>query len=408
MTIKELREKRAKLLADARVIIDLAETEKRAVTDDENAKWETLIGEHDKLSKEIDREERQREAERQVNETRESEERAADTARQAALPEQRDARIGAAFRGWLMSGTPGGDGAEEFRALSAGINTEGGYLVVPEEFVRRLIKNLDDLVFIRSRATVIPLAQAASAGIPSLDADPADADWTTELQTGSEDSTMTIGKREMRPHPMAKLIKVSNLLLRVSAIPAEQLVMDRMNYKFAITQEKAYLTGNGNQQPLGVFTASNDGIPTGRDFSEGNTTTQITFDGLLEAKYGLKAGYWKRASWLFHRDAVKQIAKLKDGEGQYLWRDSVREDEPDRLLGRPVDMSEYAPNTFTTGLYVGILGDFSNYWIVDSLAMQMQRLAELYAANNQVGFIGRYEGDGAPVLGEAFARVKLA
>ena len=32
------------------------------------------------------------------------------------------------------------------------------------------------------------------------------------------------------------------------------------------------------------------------------------------------------------------------------------------------------PNTFTTGKYVGIIGDFSKYWIVDSLTLRVQRL----------------------------------
>jgi HK97 family phage major capsid protein len=86
----------------------------------------------------------------------------------------------------------------------------------------------------------------------------------------------------------------------------------------------------------------------------------------------------------------------------------VREGEPDTILGRPLMISEYAPNTFTTGLYVGMFGDFSNYWIADLLDMQIQVLTELYAETNQDGFIGRYEGDGMPVLEEAFARVKLA
>ena len=61
-----------------------------------------------------------------------------------------------------------------------------------------------------------------------------------------------------------------------------------------------------------------------------------------------------------------------------------------------------------TGKYVGLFGDFSNYWIVDALSMQIQRLSELYAETNQVGFIGRLETDGAPVLEEAFVRVRLA
>ena len=115
-----------------------------------------------------------------------------------------------------------------------------------------------------------------------------------------------------------------------------------------------------------------------------------------------------RAAWIFHRDGVKQLAKEKDGEGRYIWEASVRAGEPDRLLQFPFYASENAPNTFTTGLYVGILGDFSHYWIADALDFEVQRLVELYAANNQIGFIGRAEIDGMPVLAEAFVRVKLA
>ena len=42
-------------------------------------------------------------------------------------------------------------------------------------------------------------------------------------------------------------------------------------------------------------------------------------------------------------DIVQRITKLKDGEGQYLWRQSVRDGEPDTLLGFGVIPSEFAP-----------------------------------------------------------------
>ena len=86
----------------------------------------------------------------------------------------------------------------------------------------------------------------------------------------------------------------------------------------------------------------------------------------------------------------------------------MRVGEPDRLLGFPVFMSEYAPNTFTASQYVGVLGAFRWYWIADSLDMEIQALWELYAETNQVAFIGRWESDGMPVLEEAFVRVQLA
>jgi HK97 family phage major capsid protein len=78
------------------------------------------------------------------------------------------------------------------------------------------------------------------------------------------------------------------------------------------------------------------------------------------------------------------------------------------LFGVPLFVSEYVPNTFTTGLYVGIIGDFSYYHTADALDFSTQRLNELYAATNQTGFIGRLESDAMPVLAEAFVRVKLA
>jgi HK97 family phage major capsid protein len=105
---------------------------------------------------------------------------------------------------------------------------------------------------------------------------------------------------------------------------------------------------------------------------------------------------------------VKVIAKIKNAvNGDYIWRESVRAGEPDRLLNLPIFMSEYAPNTMTTGLYVGILGDFSFYHIADSLDMEFQRLIELYSETNQIGFHAGLETDAMPVLEEAFVRVKL-
>lgn len=407
MTLKEMRAKRAKMIADARALLDTATTEKRSMTDEENASYDTLFSEADGLRSNIDREERQREAERELAEGLEhDEERHAAAGGDSGEARGRTDTVLASFRSWLTDGGAG-EAVREFRDLSAGVNVEGGYMVTPETFVNQLIKAMDDAVIIRAMANVIPMSNAASIGIPSLDADPGDADWTTELSTGSNDDDMRFGKRVMQPHPMAKRIKVSQQLLRTSALPAEAIVLQRLAYKFGVTQEKAYMIGDGSLKPLGLFAASNDGIPTSRDVSENNTGTAITGDGLINAKYSLKAGYWQGANWLFHRDVVKEIAKLKGSDGQYMWRESVRDGEPDTLLGRPIRMSEFAPNTMTTGQYVGMLGDFSHYWILDSLNMQIQRLTELYAETNQIGFIGRYEGDGAPVLAEAFARIKL-
>jgi len=54
-------------------------------------------------------------------------------------------------------------------------------------------------------------------------------------------------------------------------------------------------------------------------------------------------------------------------------------------------------------------GDFSYYWIADSVNMSVQRLTELYALTNQIGLLFRDMAcDGMPVLAEAFVRIKLS
>jgi HK97 family phage major capsid protein len=416
LNVRELLAKRANLIDEARKITNKADEEKRALTTEEDTRFGKLFGEAEEIRKSIKREEDLAQAERELAETRTREEREREQKdkKDPANPEQRANPRGTpeyrnAFSRFLTVGREGMT-PEEKRALSVGIDTAGGFTTAAEQFVNELIKNVDNLVFIRQLATKRPVPTAMSLGVPTLDTDPDDADWTSELGTGSEDSSMAFGKRKMIPHPLAKRIKVSNDFLRQTVTGGESLVRERLAYKNAISQEKGFMTGTGVQQPLGLFTASADGIPTTRDYSTGNSTTAPTFDGLLGAKYQLKVQYRMSSAirWIFHPDTLLILAKIKDGNGQYIWRESVRAGEPDRILNIPFAESQYAPNTFTTGLYVGLLGDISFYWVADAYDYAVKRLDELYAETNQVGFIGRGATDGQAVLAEAFVRVKLA
>jgi len=280
---------------------------------------------------------------------------------------------------------------------------------MPEQFIARLIQDLDAAVLIRGFATVIPVVGAESIGAPSLDTDIDDADWTIELGIGDEGTSLAFGKRNLTPHPLGKLAKCSKDLLASAALSVESIIRQRLLFKFGVAEEKAFMTGSGSGRPLGIFTASDSGITTTQDISTDNTTTEITCDGLINCLYALTAPWLAsgRLRWIFHRDAVKAIRKLKDGNGQYLWQPGMTADRPSTILDVPYLMSEYAPNTFTSGKYVGIVGDFAYYWIADSMTVEIQRLIELYAATNQVGFIGRLRVDGMPVLSTAFARVTL-
>lgn len=431
--LQELEDQRKKLDLDSRAILDKAEAETRENTSDELAEWDRMDADIDKLTGEIER--RRKQGARDKSRTDSQGRRAGANA--TTLLDGRDPdpsrptefvleflRHGRTQKQRIKPGTPEhdrcqpeyheafeaflGGGAVQSGALMVGSQTQGGYLA-PTLWSAELIRALDDQVFMRQIGNVLPpMTAGASLGFPSLDADPADADWTAEVPASdiSEDTTMALGAREMVPSLLTKLIKISRLLLRTAVIDVESLVRERLAYKFAITEEKHFLTGDGAQTPLGIFTASAAGITTARDVTAASAT-EIAGDDLIDVFYALKGQYMNRATWVVHRDFIKRVRKMKGDAGNYLWSAGLG-GQPSTILDRPYVMNENAPNTFTTGQYVAVVGDFSFYWIADSLGMEVQRLDELFALRNQVGLLGRKETDGMPVLAEAFSRLKMA
>jgi len=394
MTVAEMMQKRAGLLTRCQEILSAADTAKRALSAEERSNYDAAFAEATQLKEDADRKVQLERAAIDAAETDRRNNEGGQTNDQRSVA-QRDA-----FERFVRSGE-----VPQQRDLLQSQGSQGGVLV-PEMLSTQIIKAVDNLLFVRRLATTMQLTGAQSLGVPSMDNDVSDAEWTGEVSTVSTDTTMSFGKRELRPHLVAKQLKVSNTLRRnLPNILA--FLTERLAYKIAVPQENAFLTGDGVGKPLGVFTASADGIPTSRDVSSGNAATSVKFDGLIAAKMALKEQYQMAAQWAFHRDVVAQIAKLKDGEGRYLWQASLVAGRPDTILNLPVNMTEYAPNTMTSGQYVGIVGDWSHYWIADALSMEIQILNELHALTNQAGIIIRAETDGMPVLGEAFARVKL-
>ena len=392
MTLKELLEKRQKLVADMRSILDSAKD--GVMTPEQEAEYDKYDSEQEGVGRSIERQQKLAGTEEKNKGLLLPATRSAGSAIIAPnllTDDVEEDPLVTKFRMFQFRNKMLGHHADigaraevpaQFRSLNAGDLQQGGALMPPQQFVGGLIQALDNQTFVRRFSSTFQVQNSGSLGTPTIEVDVDDAEWTTETGTGTQDTAMRTGLREWKPAPLAKKIKVTKKFLRSSVIPVDQFIRNRFAYKFGVTQEKAGLTGNGASRFLGVFTASDYGIGTGQ--------------------------YQQRASWIFSRAAVKQIRKMKDGHGQYMWLPGMSEVVGATILGRPYGMSEYAPSTFTTGQYVGIVGDFSFYWIVDDIGtLEIQFLDQLYAETNQVGWIGRMESDGMPVLQEAFSRVKL-
>jgi len=448
MTSVELRQKRAQIIADARAIHEKAQADKTReggkLTAEERANYDKAMKDQGDLKKQIEEMEADEaraselaELENEMKESRGRRTMPVDNPGQTA--EERNKPVEIEYRGQKLnladlskrSSTvhPAFQGlsktkdaafrsylANEYRtadSFASDVSSDGGYLHPPLQFVAQLIKKLDNMVFMRKYATVIPVTSSDSLGIPTLATDIADPTWTSEVATVSPDNSAQIGQRQLKPNQLTKLIQVSRKLLLTAVLNPETIVADRISYHYAVTEENAYLNGNGTGQPLGIFVASNNGVDTSRDVNvaTGSDGT-LTFDGFVKTKFNLKAQYRQNARWIMHRSIVEIAATLKDTLGRYLWSQSTQAGTPDTLLGFPVDESEYAPSytpgATDTGDYLFCLYDPKWYWIADLFGMEIQRLNEVFAVNNLVGYLARKYTDGAPVLAEAFSRGKCA
>lgn len=413
----ELKAEKGPLTEQYRAILNKAEKEKRPLNTEEKSSLAKMDTRFDELDEQIKLHEKQEARELEMLSGSSRRNPAGDPkdvdpqAKKGITGIRASAEYTDAFSRFITSGEIGNVSPEIRNALSSDSDVGGGYLTASEEFATRLIEVVDNEVFIRRLATKTMLATAQSLGIAARTADVDDFNWTAELATGVPDAGLVIGKREFKPHPLAKQITISKKLLRLNS-NVQDLVIRRLGYKAGVTQEKAFLSGSGAEQPLGVFTPSTNGIDTSRDVKTGSNTGFVTpatgvspADCITDMLYGLKAQYQAKATFIFHRTVVQQIRKFKDLFNQYIWQPGLSAGEPDRILNRPFYMSEYAPNTLTAGNYIGVCGDFTKYEIVDALDMEVQVLMELYALTNQVGYIARMETDGMPVLAEAFTRL---
>jgi len=87
-----------------------------------------------------------------------------------------------------------------------------------------LLKEVDDIAPLRQFANVIPLTTAASLGVPTLDSDLDDAIGRPSLLLVMSLNLLLVTR--VAPLSLAKLVKVSNKLLRIAAINPEQLVRE--------------------------------------------------------------------------------------------------------------------------------------------------------------------------------------
>ena len=391
--ILELREKRAKAWDAAKQFLDAKRGADGMLSEEDTATYDKMEQDVMNLGKEIERLERQAAIDAELSKATSTPLTGKPGAKMGKDEVEKTGRASDEYKGsfWnamrVKAPMP-----SVLNALQEGTDSEGGYLV-PDEFERTLVEALEEENVFRTLAHVIKTS-SGDRKIPVV-ASKGTASWVDE-EGAYQESDDAFSQVSIGAYKLGTMIKVSEELLADSVFDLEAYISKEFARRIGAREEESFFNGDGKGKPLGILAAAG-GAEVGVTAA---SATAITADEVIDLFYSLKAPYRKNAVWLLNDATVKQIRKLKDTTGQYLWQPSLVAGTPDTILGRPVKTSAFMP-TAAAGAKTIAFGDFKYYWIADRQGRTFKKLSELYAANGQVGFMGTQRVDGKLILPEA-------
>lgn len=287
---------------------------------------------------------------------------------------------------------------EEVRALRVSDDTSGGFLA-PDQFVAEIIRNLVEISPLRQAARV-GQATAGTVVIPKRTGRMT-AKWVGETEDRPE-TEPAYGQARIEMHEMAAYVDVSNWLLEDAAVNLEAELAFDFAEEFGRLESVAFVNGTGVKQPKGIM--SDPAVP---EVNNGHATV-LQPDALIKLMYALPAYYRNRGAWLLNGGSIAMARLFKDGQGRYLWQESLADGQPPTLLGRPVieapDMEDVAASAHPIAY-----GDFASaYRIYDRVGLSVLRDPYTMATKGLVRFHGRRRVGADVVLPEAIRRLKIA
>lgn len=303
--------------------------------------------------------------------------------------------------------------ADERKAMSAGSDPDGGYLL-PAPTVGRMVKRVWEQSIMRQIASVQSISTDSLEGI--VDNDEADAGWVSEIGTRNDTDTPQVGKYRIEAHEMYAQPKVTQKLIDDAATDVEAWLADKVADKFARIEGAAFWNGNGVGQPRGLASyptaATTDDTRPWGTFEHVNTGANGDFhstkaDPLQDLLGSFKDQYLQGASFVMRREVRTKIRKMKEATSdRYLWEPSLQAGQPDRLLGYPTRIDQYMPGLGTGSLSLAF-GDFKEaYTIVDRIGVRTLR--DPYTAKPYIRFYSTKRTGGGAINFEAVKFLRFA
>lgn len=278
-------------------------------------------------------------------------------------------------------------GALEGKAMSEGVQAQGGYLVqaqVSREIVQareldNVLRRLCSKLNVTTNAvTFDSLSLATTAG------------WVAELAQKPETTSMTLSSVSASVFTAAGLATISNQLLADSNPAVDGLVTRDLAKRLVALEEAAFMVGTGTGQPLGIL--NTPGVSSATVTNTGDpAVTGGLLDTILTAIGQVQTDHGQPTAIVMHPRTWTAIIKSRDAQGLYtLSRGNAAEDPAvaQSLFGIRVELSNRIPTNLGAGTNESriIVGDFSEALILDRQGITVDESPHVLFTSNQTIF----------------------
>lgn len=357
--LKSLTEKRNALLDEMDAIVNKAETETRAFTDDEQKDYDAKALEISNLDKTI----------KSVNESRDIDGKI-DVPQETRTAEEIETR---AFENYLRG--------VETRNDTNLTRTDNG-AVVPSSIANKIIDKVVEICPIYQLANKYNVGGTLS--IPYYDESTqaitmAYAAEFTELESTSGKFTSI----QLTGYLAGALTKISKSLINNSQFDIVSYVINATARSIAKWIEKELLKGTSEKV---------EGLSGVKQIVTTASATAITADELIELQESIPDVYQGAAIWIMSKATRTAIRKLKDADGDYLLNRDATAAWGYTLFGKPVYVSDNMDN-IGAGKTTVYYGDMSGLAVKLSEDLNIEVLREKFATQHAVGVVSWIEID---------------
>lgn len=364
MHLKKLKERRAVLQEKLNNILKTAETEERAINEEETKEFDEAEAEIRSIDATIDAYEKSRSL---VKEDKPAPEQR--TAEQTAEAEER------AFAAYIR-----GEAVEE-RAAVQMTKTDNG-AVIPTSIANKIIEMVKEMCPIFSDAEHYNVPGTLNIPYYSEEKGAITMTYASEGVDGESTSGKFLSI-ELTGYLARAITEVSKSLINNSQFDIVSFVTRKMAEAISLFLEKECLFGTDKKA---------EGLKGIKQTKVAASSTAVTADELIDLQELIPDRYQANAYWIMSKNTRTAIRKLKDGQGNYLLNKDANSRWGYTLFGKDVYISDAMPD-MAAGKRAIFYGDYKGLAVKVSENINIEVLRETKARLHLIEVVGFIEFD---------------